>query len=179
MKNTMPSYLYSGNAWFVEKLTWVDNADEEIKALDSINTKREAIIAREFESSVSVKEFSKDSTAQIELISYKPNEMVYRTSSSSDQFAVFSDMYYGKGWNAYLNGSLEPHVRANYVLRAMNIPAGDHELIFKFEPEVIQLGTKISLISYALFLVVPIGWFFYERKKDVQNFVNKEIYKKS
>lgn len=162
----------NGNAWFIDRLIWVDTADKEIKALDSINSKTEAVINREFENLLSSQEFQKDSTAQIELVSYKPNEMVYRTTSGTDQFAVFSDMYYAKGWNAYLDGDLQPHVRTNYVLRAMNIPAGDHELIFKFEPEVIRLGSTISLISYALFLVVPIGWFFYERKKDGKSNTN-------
>ena len=106
----------------------------------------------------------KDTTASIGLSSYKANEMVYKTASQSDQLAVFSEMYYKDGWNAYIDGKMIPYMRANYVLRAAVIPAGNHELVFKFEPKVIQTGRNISLISYGLLLLIPLGWFFKERK---------------
>ena len=80
-------------------------------------------------------------------------------------FAVFSEIYYKDGWNAYINGKLTPHFRVNYVLRGMQIPAGNNEIVFKFEPEVIQKGGLISLGSYALLLLITIGWLFYDDKK--------------
>ena len=110
----------------------------------------------------------KDSTASIVLSSYKANEMVYKTASQSDQLAVFSEIYYRDGWNAYLDGKMIPYMRANYVLRAALIPEGSHELIFKFEPEVIQTGNMISLVSYGLLLLIPLGWYFKEKKKKAE-----------
>ena len=74
-------------------------------------------------------------------------------------------MYYKNGWNAYLDGKLTPHIRANYVLRAMQVPSGRHEIVFKFEPTVIKKGNTITLTSFALLLLIPIGWFFIEKKK--------------
>ena len=78
---------------------------------------------------------------------------------------VFSEIFYKEGWNAYLDGELVPHYRVNYVLRGMKIPAGNHKIEFKFEPKVIQQGKTVSLISYALLLLISVGWFFYEHKK--------------
>ena len=91
--------------------------------------------------------------------------MTYKTASQTEQLAVFSEIYYKDGWNAYVDGEEIPHMRANYVLRAAVIPAGNHELLFKFEPKVIKTGRNISLISYGLLLLIPLGWYFKERKK--------------
>ena len=81
------------------------------------------------------------------------------------QFAVFSEIYYKDGWNAYVDGKLTPYFRVNYVLRGMEIPAGKHTIEFKFEPTIIEKGNTITLASYFLLLIIPIGWFFYEKKK--------------
>jgi uncharacterized membrane protein YfhO len=154
----------NGNAWFVHEIEFVDTANEEIKALDSLNTKEKVVLTRNYEPDVKDLNIKKDSTASIVLSSYKANEMVYKTASQSDQLAVFSEMYYKDGWNAYIDGKMIPYMRANYVLRAAVIPAGNHELVFKFEPQVIQTGRNISLISYGLLLLIPLGWYFKERK---------------
>ncbi len=99
-------------------------------------------------------EFTKDTSAFIQLIDYKPNVLTYKTSAKSDQLAVFAEIYYGeKGWNAYIDGKPEPHFRANYVLRAMRIPAGAHEVVFKFEPKVWEKGNIVSLIGSVLFVL--------------------------
>ncbi|MCB0458604.1 MAG: YfhO family protein, partial [Flavobacteriaceae bacterium] len=77
----------------------------------------------------------------------------------------FSDIYYKNGWNASIDGVDVPHFNVNYVLRGMPVPAGKHEIIFKFEPTIIEKGNTITLISYALLLFIPLGWYFYEKRK--------------
>jgi Bacterial membrane protein YfhO len=154
----------NGNAWFVERLKFVNNADQEIRALDSLNTKKVAIINKEFQDDLVNFKFQKDSTASIQLVKYQANELTYESNSKVDQLAVFSEMYYKNGWNAYIDGKLSPHFRADYVLRGLKIPKGKHKIEFKFEPEVIKNGNTITLISYALFVLIPLGWFYKERK---------------
>ena len=154
----------NGNAWFVEHLKEVNSADEEIMALDSIDTKKEAIINAEGVKDLKL-QYQIDSLATINLISYKANELKYQSNSSSDQFAIFSDIYYKNGWNASIDGVDVPHFNVNYVLRGMPVPAGKHEIIFKFEPTIIEKGNTITLISYALLLFIPLGWYFYEKRK--------------
>jgi len=154
----------NGNAWFVHDIEFVDSANEEIRALDSLSTKEKAVLTRNYEELINDVKFEQDSMASIVLSSYKANEMTYKTASQTEQLAVFSEIYYKDGWNAYVDGEEIPHMRANYVLRAAVIPAGNHELIFKFEPKVIQTGRNISLISYGLLLLIPLGWYFKERK---------------
>ncbi|TXD48733.1 YfhO family protein [Polaribacter sp. IC073] len=154
----------NGNVWFVNKLIPVKNANEEILALDSLKTKRAAVI---LESNFNVSNFSieKDTMASIQLTDYDVTSITYASTSEKAQFAVFSEIYYKEGWNAYVDGKLTPHFRVNYVLRGMEIPAGEHKIEFKFEPEVIQKGKVVSLISYGLLLFVSVGWFFYDEKK--------------
>jgi len=155
----------NGNAWFVNDIEYVDTANEEIRALDSLKTKTTVVMNREFESGLNGFNFVNDSLAKIELVSYKANEMNYKSSSTTDQLAVFSEIYYKDGWNAYIDGQLMPHIRVNYVLRSLKIPAGEHDIVFKFEPKVIATGSMISLISYGLLLLIPLAWFLKERKK--------------
>lgn len=155
----------NGNAWLVNTIKIVDNANEEILALDSLKTKTEAVIDKRFVTEGFNANYPKDSTATIHLTSYALNNLVYDFNSNVNQFAVFSEIYYKDGWNAYIDGSLTPHYRANYVLRGMEIPKGKHKIEFKFEPTVIKQGSTITLISYGLLLIIFAGWFFVDRKK--------------
>ena len=159
----------NGNAWFVDQLQLVSSANEEIKALDSIDSKRVAVLnPKNIEglfTSDPMTLFEKDSTASIQLEVYDVTELRYHSNTKTPQFAVFSEIYYKDGWNAYIDGVLAPHFNVDYVLRGMYIPAGDHTIEFKFEPNVIQQGKVISLIAYALLLLIPVGWFIYEQKK--------------
>jgi len=157
----------NGNAWFVEKITYVKTANEEIKALDSLNTKENVVVNISFRDQLQKFQFQKDSTATIHLTKYKANELTYESSSEVDQLAVFSEIYYQDGWNAYIDGVLTPHFRANYVLRAMVIPKGKHTVEFKFEPKVIQQGGTISLISYGLLILIALGWYVKFRKRKL------------
>ena len=154
----------NGNAWFVNTVEFVNTADEEIKALDSLHTKEKAIVNSQFKELLPTTTFEKDSLASIQLISYQPNEMKYKSHTAKKQLAVFSEMYYKNGWKAYIDGKPTPHFRVNYVLRAMIVPAGKHEIVFKFEPAIIQRGNIITLTSYGLVLLILIGWIFYTKK---------------
>jgi hypothetical protein len=149
-----------GNAWFVNTIKMVENADEEIKALDEFNPKMECFIDKRFEENVKGLTINPDSAASIILTLYEPNKLVYESNTSSEQLAVFSEIYYEKGWNAYIDGNLTPHFRTNYVLRAMRIPAGKHTIEYRFEPALYATGEQIALISsILLFLFVGVALF--------------------
>ena len=156
----------NGNAWFVNTLKIVDSANEEIRALDNLNTKKTAVINAKSLKNDAVSVFKKDSTASISLVENKITELVYKTNTLENQFAVFSEIYYKDGWNAYIDGIKTNHVRVNYVLRGMSIPKGKHEIVFKYEPTVIRTGNIITLFCYALLLLIPIGWFVIRKKKQ-------------
>ena len=155
----------NGNAWFVKSLKEVNSVNEEIVTLDSLNTKSEAVInSKEFK--VGVDTFQKDSTATISLVKKDLTELMYESNTNSNQFAVFSEIYYKDGWNAYIDGNSVPYYRVNYVLRGMEVPKGKHTITFKYEPSVIKTGSLLSLFCYALLLIIPIGWFVIKRKKN-------------
>lgn len=154
----------NGNAWFVNNLDFVSSADAEITALDSLNTKNTAVLNTKFTSEVK-KSFAQDSTATITLKKVNANTLNYEVSASKEQFAVFSEIYYEDGWKAYIDGKEATIYPVNYVLRGLEIPAGKHTIEFKFEPQVIQKGATITLVSYAFLLLIPIGWFLYDKKR--------------
>ena len=156
----------NGNVWFVDNLIPVKNANEEIQALDSLSTKEEAVILENDYKKMDIQfPMQQDTIATIALVDYKVTSLTYNSKTETAQFAVFSEIFYKEGWNAYIDGELVPHYRVNYVLRGMKIPAGIHNIEFKFEPKVIQQGKTVSLISYALLLLISVGWFFYDKKK--------------
>ncbi len=136
-----------GNAWFVKDYKLVKNADEEILALGKTDLLKTAIVDERFKDELAGFRDSFDSTSKIELANYQANHLTYKSKSKIDNLAVFSEIYFSNGWNAYIDGKLMPHFRANYVLRAMKIPAGEHKIEFKFEPKLYSWGEKISLIS--------------------------------
>ena len=155
----------NGNAWFVNTLFYAKNANEEMTLLDSINNKSEAILKDiDYDKLKGSRIFQLDSTAIIELLEYDITKLKYQSKTTKDQFAVFSEIYYENGWNAYIDDVLTPHYNVNYVLRGMVIPKGIHKIEFKFEPNIIKQGEIISLISYALLLLIPIGFISYNKK---------------
>ena len=154
----------NGNAWFVQNLKQVTSANDEMKSLDSIQSKSEAVIDISKIETKLPNSFAADSTATIQLVKNNLTELTYLSKSDTDQFAVFSEIFYADGWNAYLNGKLVPHFRVNYVLRGMQVPAGDNQIEFKFEPKVIQQGSFISLASYGLLVLLMILGFLKIRK---------------
>jgi hypothetical protein len=146
-----------GNAWFVNNGHMVNNADEELAALSDFIPTETAIYDKRFESQVKGHIISKDPLATIVLTDYKPNHLTYTSDTRSEQLAVFSEIYYDKGWNAYIDGKQAPYFRANYVLRAMIVPAGNHVIEFKFEPSVYKTGEKISYASSILLVLISLG----------------------
>ena len=153
-----------GNAWFVKNVKIVDNANEEVTSLANIDPKTTAIINKSFD-----KELDGYTTASgegdITLTEYKPNYLKYEAIvNSSAQLAVFSEIYYPKGWKSYIDGKETNHVQADYVLRAMVIPSGKHQVEFKFEPQSYFVGNKISLASSILLLIAIAGYLFYVLK---------------
>lgn len=154
----------NGNAWFVENVLLAQDANDEILLLDSLDTKKTVVIHEDFLSQIPVEKIERDSTATIKLISYKPNHLIYEASTRSAQLVVFSEAYYPMGWNAYIDNKPVDHIRANYMLRALQVPAGNSKIEFVFEPKVIQIGSSISLISSALLGFIILGTLFFMYK---------------
>lgn len=153
----------NGNAWFVQNIIIAQNADEEMSLLGTINTKNTLVVDKKY-SAFLTQNITNDSTANIEMISYKPNHLVYKFSSKTDQTAVFSEIYYDKGWNAYIDGEKSPYFRANYLLRAMNLKAGEYNLEFKFEPKSYRLGNTIAFTASILFLLAILIFIYFKTK---------------
>ena len=141
-----------GNAWFINEINLVPNADAEIASLNGFNPANTAIVDVRFSDQMtdSLDNFG----ASINLTEYKPNYLKYNSNSSKNGIAIFSEIYYDKGWNAYVDGELKTHFRANFVLRGMQIPSGNHVVEFKFEPEVYHVSERIALTSSIILLLL-------------------------
>jgi hypothetical protein len=160
----------NGNAWFVKELKLVKSADEEMKSFDKLDTKNSAVF-NNFNNSSKMKDiglntkFSNIGTIKLEL--YKPNCLKYSTDKVDKGLAVFSEIYYEKGWNAFIDGKLTDHFPVNYVLRALIVPAGKHTIEFKFEPQVVKTGSLITLISSAGMLLLLLVGIYLKNRKDI------------
>jgi uncharacterized membrane protein YfhO len=150
-----------GNAWFVKDVKLVNNADEEISAVESFKPENTAIVDRKFESYLNSHPFQPADDSKISLTSYSPNKLTYDYNATADHLAVFSDIYYDKGWKAILDGKDVPHIRVDYILRGMVLPAGNHSLEFRFEPTSYYTGQKISLIASSLIILLVLAWLIY------------------
>ena len=159
-----------GNAWFVADFKIVGNADDEILAMKNFNPSETAIVDQRFISHIHEVNLTKETGGKIELTEYQPNYLKYEYSASSARFTVFSDIYYNKGWNAYIDGEPVSHFRVNYVLRALIVPEGKHTIEFKFEPKSYYTGNKISLASSLLLVLATLGYVFsLWRKRKIQS----------
>jgi uncharacterized membrane protein YfhO len=159
----------NGNAWFVKNILPVNSANDEILKLSEINTRETAIINDKFNDVLNGFKPQYDAEASIKLNSYQANKLVYETNATTDQLAVFSEIYYPKGWVATIDGKESPYVNADYVLRAMVVPAGKHTVEFNFKPAVYVVGEKISLSGSILVLLISFGGLFYGFKKEESN----------
>ena len=160
--------LANGNAWFVKKVLPVNSANDEILKLSDINTKETAIINTKFNEAASFKpQF--DAEARIKLNSYQANKLVYESNAKTNQLAVFSEIYYPKGWVATIDGKETEIINADFVLRAMLVPAGKHTIEFNFKPAVYVVGEKISMAGSILVLLVSFGGIFVAYRKEEKN----------
>ncbi len=153
-----------GPCWLVKSIHYVNNADEEMKALDSINVRDTAIVQKNFQPVIKFNP-EPDTTASIKLISNLNDKVDYKFSSKTNQFAVFSEIYYDKGWDAYLDGKKTDYCRVDYVLRGMPVPAGEHNIEFRFEPRVYAVSDTISAVSSILVYLLLIGTVVTEWRK--------------
>ncbi|MFA5556686.1 MAG: YfhO family protein [Flavobacteriaceae bacterium] len=157
-----------GNAWFVNQVEVVDSADEVIKSLENINKNTAVLNLKDFP--IKAKEvanihFETDSLSSIELIEYKPNYLKYQSQNQNDGLAVFSEIYYPKGWIAMIDGNEAEIFEVNYTLRALQIPKGNHTIEFRFEPQVVKKGSSIALTSSLIMILLIAGGIFYRAKK--------------
>lgn len=152
-----------GNAWFIEETKIVDSADEELLNLNQVELKSICITQ---DQSLKGLNYKLDNKNSIELVKRKANELVYKSSTTSTQFAVFSEAFYKKGWQAYIDNKPVSHYKVNYLLRGLIIPEGDHEIVFKFYPEIVKSGVYISIVSYLILFMIFIKLIL--DKKNVQ-----------
>ena len=155
-----------GNAWFVNQVMYVANANEEIAALSSFKPYTTAVVDGRFKASLhDASILTADSTANITLQTYEPNHLRYSTSNTQDGVAVFSEIYYPDGWQVTIDGQPAEMARANYVLRALYIPAGEHTVEMTFDPKSLHTTETLAYAGYGLFLLVLIGLIWKKRKE--------------
>ncbi len=157
-----------GNAWFVDSIHWVENANEEMLALDHLKPAKTAVVNVSFKAVLGSGEPEKDSAAYIRLTHYGLNKMEYTSQNMQAGVGVFSEIYYPQGWKAYIDGKEAPIIRVNYVLRGLEIPAGKHEIVFKFHPDIFFTGRTLSGISSSviiLLILIGLGYDFYRKHK--------------
>ena len=141
-----------------------------MKALDKLNSKDEAIINHKEFKITDETSYQRDSLATIQLITYKPNYIKYTTENTNKGLAVFSEIYYPKGWVATIDGKEVPVFRTDYTLRGLEIPAGKHTVEFKFEPQVVKTGSTIVLIiGLGMLLLIGAGIYFDNKKRSKTN----------
>jgi hypothetical protein len=158
-----------GHAWFVRSVKFAKNADEEMQAISAFSPKDEAIVDQRYKSLIDGKSVGFDPGSSIKLTHYSPDDMIYESGTPTAAVAVFSEIYYDKGWKMYIDGVEQPYFRADYILRAAVLPVGNHKIEFKFHPVSYYTGEKISLAG-SILLVLALGGAIYSetRKKTTE-----------
>ena len=176
--HVIPNPTACGNAWFVDDVKWANSADEEMNGLNAptigdttivpnaFEPKKTAVMRESFKTDVGSSAFGKDSAAYVKLAKYGLDDISFTSNNSKDGLAVFSDIYYSKGWKAFVDGKETPIMRADYVLRAIRIPAGPHNIEFHFHPDSFYTGQKIAMVSSILIILLVLGAFIPVIKKD-------------
>lgn len=158
----------NGPGWFVNSVKVVTTADDELQSLEKLDSWNVAVINKsDYPEVVQKTAYPADSTATITLKEHKPNYLKYTTNNDNEGLAVFSEMYYMHGWKSYIDGKEAPHFRADFVLRAMKVPAGKHTIEFKFEPEVVKTGSNIALMSSIGMILLLAGGIYMAIRKPV------------
>jgi hypothetical protein len=150
-----------GNAWFVKEYEIVENADEEIEKLGEIDPAQVALVDKRYSQYLEGKNIGFDSTASITLVDYTPDRLKYKFSSNATQLAVFSEVFYSKGWIAKVNDEEVPLFRANFILRAMVLEPGQGEIVFEFRPKPYYVGSKVAFAGSTLIVLMVIGGILY------------------
>lgn len=161
--DVFPNPEANGAAWFVKEVMKVNSPAEELKKTSEIDTRKVAVINQ---STVDIRQLAVDSTATVTLIEHTPPYLKYESESASNGVVVFSEIYYPKGWHAFIDGKEVPILRADYVLRALEVPAGKHTLEFRFEPKPYVVGNKITMASGWVLLLVALGCFGWSLKEE-------------
>ena len=170
----VPNPKANGNAWFVSDLKFVNTPDEEIKYIGEIDSKKTAVINASDKSYFDNRPVQADSTATINLTKYEANELEFKSQSKTPQLAVFSEIYYPHGWKVFVDEKEVPYIKADYLLRAVHVPAGNHHIKMIFEPQVIETGKWISLLCFGLFIALSAFGIFWLNKKKKENVLIKE-----
>jgi hypothetical protein len=157
-----------GHVWFVKSVMFEDNADKEMQAISSFSPKDMAIVDKQYKSVIDTKQLSVDPSSTIKLVNYNPDHLTYQSGSTTSQIAVFSEIYYDKGWTMLIDGVEKPYFRADYVLRAAQIPVGNHKIEFIFHPASYYTGEKISLAGSVLLVLALGGAVYMETRKKKQ-----------
>lgn len=158
----------SGNAWFTDRIKWVANANEELDALKTSQITTEAIIDQRFKSMITDLPTGLSPNPepdQIRLAECKPNYLKYESQVVQNRLAIFSEIYYSHGWKSFIDGREVPHVRADYALRAMVVPAGKHVIEFRFAPKSLQTGQAVSWAGSILVLLMAAGLLYMELRR--------------
>jgi hypothetical protein len=155
----------NGNAWFVKEIAQVSSPTEELKRTGEVNTKDIAVIDH---SKFKIQDLKPagDSSSVISLKEFTPPHIKYESQSSLEGLVVFSEIYYPQGWHAFIDGKETEILRADYVLRALAIPAGKHDIEFKFEPKPYRVGNKVTLASCWAVLLISLGCLGWSMKKN-------------
>ncbi|MBF1441479.1 MAG: YfhO family protein, partial [Prevotella nanceiensis] len=163
-------YTY-GNAWFVDKVTYVNNANEEIDKVGKIDLRHEAVADKQFETTLKASN-AQGNVSQVELVSYAPNKLKYNVSSEKGGVVVFSEIYY-PGWTATIDGQKADLGRVNYILRALNVEKGKHTIELTFDPQSVHTTETIATVSFAVLLILIALIAFLEYKKRKNSNVTK------
>jgi hypothetical protein len=150
-----------GNAWFVDEVKFVSTANREIEALDQIDPLKTAVIDEKFAAKVLQNISKNDSVSSIKLLEYKPDILKYESNTPAGKIAVFSEIYYDHGWKVFVDGEQTDYYRANWTLRAMNVPAGKHIIEFRFEPDTFNRLHIVGVISSLIVLIGVIAALVY------------------
>ncbi|MEX0986977.1 MAG: YfhO family protein [Bacteroidales bacterium] len=157
-----------GNCWFVDDVKIAENADDELEKLLNTDIRKTAVTDKKFGAYFSGNPFARSASDRIRLMDYRPNRLTYRSIAENQGLAVFSEIYYEKGWEAYIDGEPMDHIRVNYLLRGLLVPAGEHEIVFEFRPNTYYTGEKVSLAGSLVLLLLLAGAIFLElrNRKD-------------
>jgi len=164
-QKTVKNFTALGNAWTIDSLKVVSSADELLNEMKTLNFSNQALILKNEAPKDIPYVFNADAIKEIDLISAKPTKLSYSFNSSEDQLVVFSEIYYPNGWYSEIDGKAVDHFPVNYVLRGILVPAGNHTISFRFEPQVIKLGVFIRLISLLMFLLI-VSFMVYDKIKN-------------